>query len=68
MASVELSGREKAAILLITLGSSISSEILKYLKDDDIEKLILDISRQRKLSQDNKDRVARSVKVRTEHR
>lgn len=37
-------GREKAAMLLITLGPEKSAEIFKYLKEDEIEELTLEIA------------------------
>ncbi|MEW5958625.1 MAG: flagellar motor switch protein FliG [Chloroflexota bacterium] len=42
---LELSGPQKAAALLITLGSEAASQILKYCEDDEIELLIMEISR-----------------------
>ena len=53
----ELNGKQKAAILLITLGPDISSTIMKSLKDEEIEKLTLEIANQRKVSQELKDEV-----------
>ncbi len=41
---IDLTGREKAAILLITLGPERSAEVFKYLKEDEIELLTLEIS------------------------
>ena len=32
----DLTGRQKAAIFLVTLGSEISSEIFKHLREDEI--------------------------------
>lgn len=40
----ELTGREKAAILLITLGSEKSSEVFKHFKEDEIETVTLEIA------------------------
>lgn len=40
----ELTGREKAAILLITLGSEKSSEVFKHFKEDEIETITLEIA------------------------
>ncbi len=54
---VELSGKQKAAILLIMLGPEISSNVMKSLKDEEIEKLTLEIANQRKVSQESKDQV-----------
>ncbi|WP_129722541.1 flagellar motor switch protein FliG [Xylanivirga thermophila] len=53
----ELSGREKAAILLITLGSNSASEIYKYLNEDEIEQLTLEIANMRKVEPETKDTV-----------
>ncbi|MCL2352568.1 MAG: flagellar motor switch protein FliG [Firmicutes bacterium] len=39
-----LTGREKAAILLITLGPEKSAQIFKHLKEDEIESLTLEIA------------------------
>ena len=41
----QLSGRQKAAIFLVTLGSEISSEIFKHLREDEIEALTFEIAR-----------------------
>jgi len=45
----ELTGKEKAAILLISLGPEISSDIFKHLDDDEVEKLTLEIANQNKI-------------------
>ena len=37
-----LTGRQKAAIFLVSLGSDISSEIFKHLREDEIETLTFD--------------------------
>jgi flagellar motor switch protein FliG len=42
--SEKLSGRRRAAALLITLGKEHSAEILRHLSDDDIERLTWEIS------------------------
>jgi flagellar motor switch protein FliG len=55
--SNELSGKQKAAILLIALGPDISSQVLKHLREDEIEKLTLEIANQRKIPQEVKDTV-----------
>jgi flagellar motor switch protein FliG len=44
MAQAQYSGREKAAILLITLGPEKSAQIFKHLKEDEIEALTLEIA------------------------
>ena len=40
----DLTGREKAAILLITLGPEKSAQVFKHLKEDEIEALTLEIA------------------------
>ncbi len=52
-----LSGREKAAILLISLGPDNSAKIFKHLQDDEIEELTLEIANMRKISPDEKDSI-----------
>jgi flagellar motor switch protein FliG len=44
-----LSGRQKAAILLITLGPEVSAQIFKHLRDEEIEQLTLEIANVRKV-------------------
>jgi flagellar motor switch protein FliG len=41
----DLTGRQKAAIFLVTLGSEISAEIFKHLREDEIETLTFEIAR-----------------------
>ncbi len=53
----ELSGREKAAILLISLGPDNSAKVFKHLHDDEIEELTLEIANMRKVSPEEKDSV-----------
>ncbi|MDF2945975.1 MAG: flagellar motor switch protein FliG [Bacillales bacterium] len=45
----ELSGKQKAAILLISLGPDVSAQIYKHLSEDEIEKLTLEISSVKKV-------------------
>ena len=53
----ELTGREKAAMLLITLGPELSAQIFRHLKDDEIEQLTLEIANIRTVSPGEKERV-----------
>ena len=46
----EFTGRQKAAIFLVTIGSEISAEIFKYLREDEIETLTFEIARLENLS------------------
>jgi flagellar motor switch protein FliG len=53
----KLTGRQKAAVFLITLGPEISSEIFKHLREDEIESLTFEIARMEKVEPDEKDKV-----------
>jgi len=53
----ELTGRKKAAIFLISLGSEVSAEIFKHLNQEEIEQLTLEIASLRNVESEIKDRV-----------
>ncbi len=53
----KLSGREKAAILLIALGPDCSAQIFKHLREEDIEDLTLQIAGMGKIDPETKDHV-----------
>ena len=53
----EISGVQKAAILLIILGPERSSQIFKHLKEDEIEQLTLEIANTKSVSPDIKEAV-----------
>lgn len=53
----QLTGRQKAAIFLVSLGSDVSSEIFKHLREDEIEQLTFEIARLDKVEPDDRDRV-----------
>ena len=55
--SNDIDGVQKAAILLIALGPERSAQIFKYLKDDEIEQLTLEIANTKSVSPDVKDAV-----------
>lgn len=57
MANEELSGVQKAAILLITLGPEKSADIFKHLKEDEIEELTLEIANTQSVSPNLKEDV-----------
>ena len=57
MATRELSGKEKAAILLVSLGPDNSAEIFKHLSDEYIEELTLEIANMRQVPDETKDQV-----------
>ena len=52
-----LSGRQKAAIFLISLGPEVSAEIMKHLREDEVETLTFEIARQEKVDPEFKDAV-----------
>ncbi len=52
-----LSGRQKAAILLITLGPDVSAQIFKHLRDEEIEQLTLEIANVRKVDSAEKESI-----------
>lgn len=53
----KLTGKEKAAILLITLGPQKSAEIFKHLTEEEIEELTLQIANMRKVSPEEKQEI-----------
>ncbi len=53
----QLTGKQKAAIFLVTLGTDVSSEIFKHLREDEIEQLTFEIARLDKIEPEDKDRV-----------
>ena len=58
MVSIEqLRGAQKAAVLLISLGPEISGEILRHLKEEEIEQLSLEIASLRKVHPEVRDQI-----------
>ncbi|MDR0465532.1 MAG: flagellar motor switch protein FliG [Treponema sp.] len=53
----EYTGRQKAAIFLVTIGSEISSEIFKFLREDEIETLTFEIARLETIDAEQKDAI-----------
>src|SRR5512146_1352644 len=52
-----LTGRQKAAVFLVTLGSEIASEIFKHLREDEIEQLTFEIARLESIEPQERDAV-----------
>ena len=52
-----LTGRQKAAIFLVTLGSEVSAEIFKHLREDEIEQLTFEIARLETVDPGERDKV-----------
>jgi flagellar motor switch protein FliG len=53
----EFSGKEKAAMLLITIGPEKSAKIFKHLKEEEIEQLTLEIANIRSVSPETKEQI-----------
>ncbi|HPT88041.1 MAG TPA: flagellar motor switch protein FliG [Bacillota bacterium] len=53
----ELSGKQKAAILLVSLGTEVSANIMKSLREDEIEELTMEIANLKRVSTEVKDQV-----------
>ncbi|MBF4499939.1 flagellar motor switch protein FliG [Savagea sp. SN6] len=53
----EMTGRQKAALLLISLGPELSAQVFKHLDEDEMEKLTLEISGVKKVESEVKDQV-----------
>lgn len=52
-----LKGKEKAAILLISLGTELSAEVLQHLAEDEVEILTREIIRLQRVSEETKDHI-----------
>ncbi len=58
----DLTGRQKAAVFLVTLGSEISAEIFKHLREDEIEALTFEIARLDTIESEERDSVLMEFK------
>jgi flagellar motor switch protein FliG len=54
-ASKDLSGKQKAALLLISLGPDVSAQVFKHLSEEEIEQLTLEIASVRKVDSTQKE-------------
>jgi len=54
---LELSSRQKAAILMVALGPDVSGPIFKHLSEDEIDQLTLEIANLQRVDAQTKDRV-----------
>lgn len=52
-----LTGRQKAAILLITLGPEVSAQVFKHLRDEEIDQLTLEIANVRTVDSEEKESI-----------
>ncbi len=53
----EISGKQKAAILLITLGPEYSAKMFKYLSEEEIEEITLEIANMKKVESEIKEKI-----------
>jgi len=53
----DLTGKQKAAIFLVTLGAEVSSEVFKHLREDEIEVLTFEIARLENINSEDRDMV-----------
>jgi flagellar motor switch protein FliG len=53
----ELTGKQKAAILLISLGPDVAASVYKHLSEEEVEKLTLEISGVRKVESHSKEEI-----------
>ena len=54
---LQYTGRQKAAVFLITLGSDVASEIFKRLREDEVETLIFEMARIEKVTPEEKESI-----------
>ncbi len=52
-----IDGKQKAAVLLVSLGPEVASQVYKYLREDEIEQLTLEIANVKKVEPEDKDKV-----------
>lgn len=57
MTQTKLTGKQKAAILIVSLGPEIAANIYHFLKEDDIEQLTLEIANVNKISNEQKNEI-----------
>lgn len=57
MAASNLTGPQKAAILMVVLGSDVSSEVFKFLREDEIESLTVEIANLPKVTPEEREQV-----------
>lgn len=55
--SLEITGKQKTAILLLSLGTEVSAGVLKHLREDEIEDITLEIANLKRVPQELKDQV-----------
>ncbi|MDQ0337263.1 flagellar motor switch protein FliG [Caldalkalibacillus uzonensis] len=53
----ELTGKQKAAVLLVSLGPEVSAQVFKHLNEEEIEQLTLEIANVRKVDSETKEAI-----------
>lgn len=53
----DVTGKQKAALLMVSLGPDVSAQIFKHLSEEEIEQLTLEIANIRKVESDTKDQI-----------
>jgi len=53
----KLTGKQKAAVFLVTVGPDVAAEIFKHLREDEVEQLTFEIARLEKIEPEDKDKV-----------
>ncbi|GAA0365041.1 flagellar motor switch protein FliG [Bacillus horti] len=53
----EITGKQKAALLMVSLGPEVSAQIFKHLNEDEIEQLTLEIANVRRVDQAQKESI-----------
>ncbi|MDR5702526.1 MAG: flagellar motor switch protein FliG, partial [Armatimonadota bacterium] len=56
-----VTGRQKAAIFLVALGSELSAEVMKHLREDEIEELTYQIANLQRVSTEQRDSIFREA-------
>jgi flagellar motor switch protein FliG len=52
-----LTGRQKAAVFIVSLGQEVASEVMKHLREDEVEQLTFEIARMDKVTPEDKEKV-----------
>lgn len=55
----KLTGKQKAAVLMIALGPEVSAKVFKHLREDEIEDITVEIASMRQVAPEDRDRVMR---------
>ena len=56
----EITGKQKAALLLVSLGPETSAQVFKHLSEEEIEQLTLEIANIRKVDSEQKEAILKN--------